>query len=139
MIDRLIERLPNLGRAQLAGMRIKGMHRRNVSPEDKEIHRFIDAIDSEFLRRKTPPHNGWTTGVHGDPRYLMCEGQRVGVVQRMETHRHSNGDVYLAEVLGQFLPEQFRRVDDARLAVERAFSGNLQKISDQPNLGKRLM
>ncbi|SHM52116.1 hypothetical protein SAMN05443432_108178 [Roseovarius litoreus] len=58
MIDRLIEGLPDLGRAQLARMRIKGMQRRDVSPGDKEIHRFIKAIDSEFLRRKAPPHNG---------------------------------------------------------------------------------
>ena len=133
MIDRLIERMPDLGRAQLARMRIKGMQRRDVSPEEKEIHRFINAIDSEFLRRKAPPHYGWTNGVQGDPRYLMHEGQRVGVVQRMETHRHSNGDVYLAEILGQLLPETFRRVDDARLAVKRAFAGHLQKISDQPD------
>ena len=131
MIDRLIEGLPDLSRAQLARMRIKGMQRRDVSPEETEIHRFINAIDSEFLRRKAPPHNGWTNGVQGDPRYLMHEGHRVGVVQRMETHRHSNGDVYFAEILGQLLPETFRRVDDARLAVERAFAGHRQKISDE--------
>ena len=130
IIERLIAGLPERTRAQLASMRIKGIERRKVAPQDKEIQHFINAIDDEYLRREEPPKSGWTSGAQGDPRYLMSEGQRVGFVQRMETHRHSNGDVYLAEVLGQPLPEQFRHVDDARHAVDNAFAALFKTGSD---------
>lgn len=130
MMDRLIAGLPERSSAQLAGMRNKGMQRRDVSPEDDELRRFIAAIDDEFVWRLASTENGWTKGTQGDPRYLMHDGRRVGVVQRMETHRLANGDVYLADILGQPLSQRFRHVDDARRAVEEAFAKNFGESSD---------
>lgn len=130
MNDRLIAGLPERSIAQLAGMRSKGMQRRDISPEDEEIRRFIAAIDDEFVRRLASTENGWTKGTQEVPRYLMHGGCRVGVVQRMETHRHTNGDVYLAEVMGQPLSQRFRHVEDARRAVEETFAENFGESWD---------
>lgn len=136
MIEKLIAGLPERDRAQLVGMRIKGMQRREDSPEDEEIRRFLAAIDDEFLRRVRPPESGWTHGAQGDPRYRMHDGQRVGVVQRLEAHRHTNGDVYLAEILGQPFSDRFRHVDDARKAVDEAFADQFELNPDQADWGK---
>ena len=120
-IEKLIAGLPERSNGQISKMRARAVHDRRSKPADDELLRLVEEIDSEFLRRLEPPENGWTSGTQGDPRFLMHEGQRVGAVQRMETHRSSNAGVYVAEILGKVLPKRYRHVEDARNAVAAAF------------------
>lgn len=120
-IDRLIAGLPTRATGELSKMRARAASETRGKLNDPDLRRFIDAIDEEFLSRVSAPENGWTRGTQGDPRFLMHDGRRVGVVQRMDTHRASNGGVYVAEVLGQAIGKMFRHVDEARDAVATAY------------------
>jgi len=97
--EKLIAGLPERSNGELVRMRSTAARDRRSAPHDLDLLRFVDEIDAELLRRLGPPLHGWTRGTQGEPRFLMHDGRRVGVVQRMETHRASNGGVYVGEGL----------------------------------------
>lgn len=116
-IDRLLANILLQDMPQLVRQRLNIVNRLEGDTR-KDLLILRDAIDSEIVERLGQMEDGWTTGVQGDPRYLLVEGKILAVVYRTETHGAGRGG-YGIEVGGVTYPAYPRHVDEARAIAEK--------------------